>query len=103
MVGSSHFYYWYISRSHWVSPIIFVGNTTTSITLPDKPYQGYTITIRKTGTSTSTITISPSNGTILNTTSSASSYSMGTTIYSVTFGIRSANDGYQSWMVISTY
>ena len=84
-------------------PIIFIGATVTAVTLPDKPYMGYSVTVRKTGASTSSVTISTATGVILTTTASASTFTMGTTIYSVTFAIRSANGGAFSWYVISQY
>ena len=89
-------------------PVVFIGSSVTTIYLPDKPYTGQIITIRKTGTSQFSTVVKVtddhdfSNGSIMSTTTSGN-FTMSAVIYAATFALRSANSNAQSWYVLSTY
>ena len=87
-------------------PYVFFDNTTTTITLPSVTgtytvTQGTTVVLRKTGSNTFSVTVDANGGNIQDTTTSASTYVMGTGVYSKTFVVRSISSGLvASWYIV---
>ena len=87
-------------------PYVFFDNTTTTIYLPTVSgngalTQGTKVVLRKTGTSAFSVTVDAGIGSIQDTTTSASTFVMGTGVYSKTFVVRSISSGFATaWLSV---